>query len=217
MLGMGFLGYLGYAKATMPDSLLRLQRPGRRPDHLALLRPGGPGVLGGLAALAPSAPRWPELGRQPLASAGFLAGWAAVGAVLGSELERRLLMPLCRLRLRVFGHPLVGRGDQVPVVASVELLEDSLAWEAASPIVRSALVDHWDEGGWRILRYTGVYGSGVRARPVSVLFAMDTGASQDTTVHPAVGVTVIDDDTDEVVAVDLLTGRPARPALPLVT
>ncbi|WP_406431806.1 hypothetical protein [Streptomyces sp. NBC_01589] len=137
--------------------------------------------------------------------------------MLGSELERRLLMPLCRLRLRVFGHPLVGRGDQVPVVASVELLEDSLAWEAASPIVRSALVDHWDEGGWRILRYTGVYGSGVRARPVSVLFAMDTGASRDTTVHPAVGVTVIDDDTDEVVAVDLLTGRPALPALPLVT
>lgn len=66
-------------------------------------------------------------------------------------------------------------------------------------------------GGYASGRELDGRSSRVRARPASVVFAMDTGASRDTTVNPAVRVTVIDDDTDEVVAVDLLTGRPARP------
>ncbi|MDQ0989312.1 MauE/DoxX family redox-associated membrane protein [Streptomyces sp. V3I7] len=216
-LGTGFLGYLAHAKATMPESSCGCSAKDDDRITWRSFARAGLVVLGGLAALASSTPWWSQAGRQPLASVAFLAAWAAVVTALSSEVERRLLMPVRRLRVRIFGHPLVAYGDQVPVAASVELLENSLAWEAASPVVRSALVDHWDDGGWRILRFTGVHGSGAKARPVSVLFALDASSSMDTTDNPAVRVTVVDDDTDEVVAADLLTGRPSRPALPLVT
>ncbi|MGO4424849.1 hypothetical protein AB4Z54_40715, partial [Streptomyces sp. MCAF7] len=96
-------------------------------------------------------------------------------------------------------------GGVVPVAATVELLERSLAWRAAAPVVRSALLDHWDDGGWRVLQYSGVHGGGPGARPVFVLFAVDAAASLDTVAEPAVRVGVVDADTGEPVA------APTRP------
>ncbi|MER8158638.1 MauE/DoxX family redox-associated membrane protein [Streptomyces sp. NPDC094472] len=95
------------------------------------------------------------------------------------------------------GHPLTATGvpAAVPVAATVELLERSRAWQSASRVVRSALLDHWDDGGWRILQFAGVHGGGATARPVLVLFAVDAAASLDTVREPAVRVSVIDADS----------------------
>ncbi|MFD8092691.1 MauE/DoxX family redox-associated membrane protein [Streptomyces malaysiensis] len=88
-----------------------------------------------------------------------------------------------------------GARTAVPVAATVELLERSRAWQSVSRVVRSALMDHWDDGGWRILQFAGVYGGGTAARPVLVLFAVDAAASLDTVREPAVRVSVIDADS----------------------
>ncbi|MDT3400856.1 hypothetical protein RKE29_30375, partial [Streptomyces sp. B1866] len=156
-------------------------------------------------------PWWTAVARRPAASLGLAAAAAAVLAALTADLDRWWLLPLRRLRLRRRGHPLAGTrdGGRVPVAATVELLERSLAWQAASPVVRSALLDHWDDGGWRVLRYAGVHGAGAAARPVLVLFAVDPAASLDTAAAPAVRVAVVDADSGEPVAADLAGGRAA--------
>ena len=82
----------------------------------------------------------------------------------------------------------------MPVAASVELLEQSLAWQAAAPIVRSALLEHWDTDGWRFLRFAGVTDD----RPVTVVFALAADATAAGPAEPAVRVTVVDADRQEV-------------------
>lgn len=222
-LGVGFLGYLGYAKATAPESSCGCSAKSEGPIGWRAFTRAALVVAGGLAALAAATPWWSKLGGHPVASVAFVVVATAVLLVLSDEVDRLWLLPLRRMRLKVFGHPLAGSGAEAPVAASVELLERSLAWQATLPVVRSALVDHWTEDGWRILRYTGVYEGGQQAdgkggdeaaRPVSVLFALDLSATVDTTARPAVRVTVIDDRTDEVVPVVLDTGA-HRTLLPL--
>ncbi|MER6146275.1 hypothetical protein ABT174_40845 [Streptomyces sparsogenes] len=84
------------------------------------------------------------------------------------------------------------------MAATVQLLERSLAWRAAAPVVRSALLDHWDDGGWRVLQFSGVHGGGgAGARPVFVVFALDATACADTVPEPAVRVGIVDADTGE--------------------
>jgi hypothetical protein len=218
-LGAGFTGYLAYAKATAPQSSCGCSARAEGPIgprafvRAALLVPAG------LAAAAADRAWWTQAADRPAASAVCAAAAAVVVFVLTADLDRRWLLPLRRLRIRLFGNPLPAVTDtQVPVAASVELLEHSLAWQAASPIVRSALLDHWDDEGWRVLRFSGVYEEPDRAaRPVNVLFALDLTATIDTSAAPAVRVSVIDDTTDETVPVDLLARAAARSVLPMAT
>jgi len=231
VLGVGFIAYLGYAKATAPESSCGCSARNEGPIGWHAFTRAGLVVALGLLALAADAAWWSQIAAHPVASVVFVLVAAAVLLLL-SDAEDTWLLPVRRLRLKVFGHPLTGSGAQVPLAASVELLERSFAWHAASPVVRSALLDHWDEDGWRILRFTGVYegrsgtgadgssgdekATGTSARPVNVLFALDPTATLDNTPQPAVRVTVIDDRTDEVLPVLLPTGGPAsRTVLPL--
>jgi hypothetical protein len=217
VLGAGFTAYLGYARATAPESSCGCSARDEGPIGPRAFARAGLVVLGGLAAMAADRTWWSRIDRDPLPSAVVMAVAAAVLLALSSDLDRRWLMPLRKLRLRVFGHPLAGSGERVPVAASVELLENSLAWQATAPVVRSALLDHWDDEGWRILRFTGVHRDARGARPVNVLFALDLTATIDTAPVPAVRVSVIDDLTQEPVDVDLLSAAGLRRPLPLAT
>lgn len=213
-LGAGFVGYLCWAKVTAPESSCGCTAREDVPIGPRAFLRAGLVLAGGLAvAVAAGPPWWDAATGRPLATAGVLAAYAATAGVLFTEPDRYLL-PLRRLRLRALGHPLGGDGDpaHVPVEASVELLERSLAWEAVSGTVRSGLLDHWDEGGWRFLLYTGLQD----ATRVSVLFALDATATVDDTAVPAVRVTVVDDATGEPVP-DALPDLTGRTPLPLVT
>ncbi|MFF8991999.1 MauE/DoxX family redox-associated membrane protein [Streptomyces sp. NPDC014983] len=205
VLGVGFLGYLGYARATAPESSCGCTARGNGPITWRAFVRAGLVVLGGAAAAGARTAWWTQGARHPLASLAFLVVATAVLAAVSSDLDHLWLVPLRRTRLRIFGHPLVpGRDEEVPVAASVELLERSLAWVAAAPVVRSGLIDHWEADGWRFLQFAGVHDPDGAARPVTVLFAVDPRATKDTTDRPAVRVTLIDDRTDEPVPVDLL-------------
>jgi hypothetical protein len=216
VLGAGFLGYLGYARATAPESSCGCTARNNGPITWRAFVRAGLVVAGGAAAAGARTAWWTQVVRHPVASALFLVVAAAVLAAVSSDLDDLWLVPLRRTRLKLFGHPLIGGHDEeVPVAASVELLERTLAWVAAAPVVRSGLIDHWEADGWRFLQYAGVYDPDGAARPVTVLFAVDARATRDTTVKPVIRVTLIDDLTDEPVDVNLLDGFEGHAPLPL--
>ncbi|MFE2180986.1 MauE/DoxX family redox-associated membrane protein [Streptomyces sp. NPDC059455] len=193
LLGAGFLGYLGYARAAAPGSSCGCTTHHDTPLTWRAFARAAAVLAGGVAAALAQQPWWTAAARRPAAALCLVLAAAALSA----DPDRRWRMPLRRLRLRITGHPLAATGARtaVPVAATVELLERSRAWQSVSRVVRSALLDHWDDGGWRILQFAGVYGGGPAARPVLVLFAMDAGASLDTVREPAVRVSVIDADS----------------------
>lgn len=219
VLGAGFVGYLAWAKARVPEAGCGCTARRDTPITWRTFARAGLVLVAGAAAASATAPWWTAAGGHPLGALGVLAAGAATVVALSPELDRRWLLPLRRARLRLFGHPLgdsAGR-TEVPLAASVDLLQDSLAWQAAGPIVRSGLVDHWDDGGWRFLQYSGVYEGEGGARPVTVVFALDAGQTRDTAARPAVRVAVVDAETGRPVAADLLAAAPVRSALPLAT
>ncbi|MEU6733313.1 MauE/DoxX family redox-associated membrane protein [Streptomyces physcomitrii] len=217
LLGAGFLGYLGYGRLKAPESSCGCSADENVPVTWRSFARAGLVLAGGVAAALADASWWSALGDRPAAGPVFLAVSALVLFALSADLDRWWLLPLRRTRLRVFGHPLLGgaSGEQVPVAATVELLENSLAWQAAAPVVRSALLDHWEEEGWRILLYSGVYGSGGDARPVQVVFALDATAGRDTPGDPMVRVSYVDADTGQALAAEELQTVPRRSALPM--
>ncbi|MFS7877934.1 MauE/DoxX family redox-associated membrane protein [Streptomyces asiaticus] len=197
LLGAGFLGYLGYARAAAPGSSCGCTAGRDTPLTWRSFVRAAAVLAGGAAAALAQQPWWTAAARRPAAALCLVLAAAAALTALSADPDRRWRMPLRRLRLRITGHPLAATGARtaVPVAATVELLERSRAWQSVSRVVRSALLDHWDDGGWRILQFAGVYGGGPAARPVLVLFAVDAGASLDTVREPAVRVSVIDADS----------------------
>ncbi|ASQ98772.1 MauE/DoxX family redox-associated membrane protein [Streptomyces sp. 11-1-2] len=197
LLGAGFLGYLGYAHAAAPGSSCGCTARQDAPLTWRAFVRAAAVLAGGVAAALAQQPWWTAAARRPAAALWLVLAAAAALTALSADPDRRWRMPLRRLRLRIAGHPLAATGAPaaVPVAATVELLERSRAWQSASRVVRSALLDHWDDGGWRILQFAGVHGGGTAARPVLVLFAVDAAASLDTVREPAVRVSVIDADS----------------------
>lgn len=211
-LGLGFTGYLAYAKATAPESSCGCSARAEGPIGARSLARAGLVVAGGLAAATADTAWWSKASGRPVASLVFLLVTAALLLAVSSDLDHLWLMPLRKARLRMFGNPLPSStGAHVPVDATVELLEHSLAWQAARPVVRSALLDHWDDGGWRVLRYSGAYQGPRGTRAVSVLFALDLTASIDTAPSPVVRVSLVDEESEQVLPADVLT----PPAVPV--
>ncbi|MGX4691900.1 MauE/DoxX family redox-associated membrane protein [Streptomyces sp. JNUCC 63] len=218
VLGAGFLGYLGYGRALAPESSCGCSANDDAPITWRAFARAAVVLAGGATAAVANGTWWSTISERPGGSLVLLAVAVVVLVALSVDPDRWWLLPLRRLRLRAFGHPLFGGevGERVPVAASVELLERSLAWQTASTVVRSGLLDHWEEGGWRILLYSGVYGAGESARPVSVVFALDATASRDTPGDPVVRVSFVDADSGEPVAQEMLNAVPARRVLPMV-
>lgn len=201
LLGVGFVGYLAYAKATTPTSSCGCTA-GPAPITWRAFARAGLVVAGGAASFGVASSWWSAAWSRPLGALAVVVLAAVVVGALSTDLDHVWLVPLRRLRIRLFGNPLAVDGlYDNPVAASVELLERSLAWEAAGSVVRSALLESWDEAGWRILRYSGRYDDGDSVRKVSVLFALDPHASVSTTTAPAIRVTVVDEETQEILPV----------------
>ncbi|MFW6690918.1 MauE/DoxX family redox-associated membrane protein [Streptomyces sp. MAR4 CNX-425] len=234
LTGAAFAAYLGYAKAAAPGSSCGCTARDKAPIGVRAFARAGFVLAGGAVVLAdgPAAggvpapaggPWWESLRDRPGAALGLLAAGTALAWLLFGDPDRAVRLPLRRLRLRLFGHPLPGGpgpgGDPgaVPVEGSVELLERSLAWQTVTHVVRSGLREHWDDAGWRFLRYTGLHDAGDggdgegAGRPVSVVFAMDATAGLDSPRPPVIRVGVVDEETGA--RVDLAAGRQRPGAL----
>jgi hypothetical protein len=77
------------------------------------------------------------------------------------------LLPLRRWRVRV-SHPLANRAVEVPVESTVLQLWKSAAYRSVVEQLTSDLLDHWEEGEWRLLAYSARTPSG----PVTAVFAV---------------------------------------------
>lgn len=198
LLGLGFVGYLVRVRQVAPTSSCGCS--GSKPTPVtwrSFARAGGVVAAGVLAAVA-GTPWWHAAGSAPTP---FVVAFLVAGAayVAGSaEWDGLWLLPLRRLRVRLFGHPLAAPEGPVPVAATVELLEASVAWRTTGHIVRSSLVEHWPADGFRILRYAGWYEPGTGPRPVSVLFALDAEATRADPRGAVVRVSVVDDESGKV-------------------
>ena len=171
LLSTGFLGYLGYAVRSAPESSCGCLGGGQTPVSWrgfarALL------LLAAALVAATRATGWWTGPHPAVASTLLLAAEAAAFVALSSELDRFWLTPLRRLRVRLT-HPLAGAPDVLPLQATVSLLLRSDAYRLASPVLTSDVRETWDEDVWRILCYT----ARVDGRPATAVFAVPLAGS----------------------------------------
>ncbi|HEY1616208.1 MAG TPA: MauE/DoxX family redox-associated membrane protein [Streptosporangiaceae bacterium] len=200
-LGACFATYLGYAKARAPHSSCGCASSRATPVTWRSFARAGLVAAGGACCATAEHPWWSATARWPAAAAVTGLALVAVIAAMSTELDDLWLFPLRRARTRLLPGRLAGTGGQVPVAATVELLEGSLAWQVMAPVIRSGLADHWESSGWRILRYSGVHTSPGGPRPVSVLFAVDANATASGSTEPVIRVSVVDEERQETIAV----------------
>lgn len=185
-LSVGFLGYLTYSRIAAPDSSC------------------------GCAGSATAPVTWRSFGRAGLllvaavlASTADVGWWSMPGATavavvvvevmlfvaLSSELDRRWLLPLRRLKVRLT-HPLASTASyDVPLATTHHQLLRSGAYRAVNALLRSDIREHWDEGDWRFVSYTATYDD----RPATAVFAVPRQRYEPDEVR----VAIVDDESGE--------------------
>ncbi|GAA1853141.1 MauE/DoxX family redox-associated membrane protein [Asanoa iriomotensis] len=178
-LTVGFLGYLIYAKRAAPDAscgcLSAATAPvaGRSIARSALLVPAS------LLAAWSATGWWTELTARPVAGAGLLMAELALVVMLSPELDHRWLLPLRQLWVNVT-HPLRG-GSGVPLLRSVQQLQQSRVFRRVGNLISSDVREHWDEDEWRMICYSARY----QGRPATAVFAVPLRAYEPDSVRVA--------------------------------
>jgi hypothetical protein len=162
-LSAGMLGYLAYGKWKAPESSCGCLGEKHTPVRgRGFARAGLLLVLSLLAATATG--WWLD---SPFATVGVLVVELAVVVALSPELDHRWLIPLRRWRVRL-RHPLATGVVEVPVESTVQQLWKSTAYRSVVERLTSDLLDHWDEGEWRLLAYAARTPDG----PATAVFAV---------------------------------------------
>lgn len=204
-LSLGFLGYLTYGRLAAPESSCGCSSARQSPIGWRNFASAGLLLLASLAAI-PAQGFWAgTLGNRPAKALAVLAAEAVVVVMLAPHLDRYWLRPLRRLKVRLT-HPLAGAfSTEVPLHATVQQLQQSSAYQKLGTLLRSDILDSWDEGEWRIVRYSLSY----KERTASAVFAVPRLADDPDSVRVAVL-----DDLDESIlfrfdpADPVLAGRP---------
>jgi hypothetical protein len=178
-LSLGFLAYLGYARVAAPQSSCGCTSA--RPSPIGWRSFTNAGLLLAISAFA-------------LLGNGFWLDALSAGAMfvliaqallivsLNGQFDRYWLMPLRRLKVRLT-HPLASATtDTVPLHATVQTLERSPAFRTVGQALRSDVLESWDEGEWRLVRYTARFSD----RPASAVFAVPRGKDEPERVKVAV-------------------------------
>src|SRR5690606_3941458 len=122
---------------------------------------------------------------HPLTGSATLLAEAAALVTLSPELDRVWLLPLRRLRARLT-HPLTG-GSGVPLLASVQQLQQSAAYRRVAVLLRSDVHEHWEEGDLRLVCYAARH----QGRRATAVFAVPRLRYE----PDAVRVALVDDAT----------------------
>lgn len=194
LLGLGFVGYLGYARVAAPDASCGCLGSAALPvSWRSIAR--AVALLVASASIVTADAGWPEALLEERALAGaIVAAELAVFVGLSPELDRWWLVPLRRAYVRLT-HPLAGAAStEIPLAASVQQLQRSPAYRGVAGLLRSDVRDHWDDGDWRILCFTAAHGNG----SALAVFAIPRGQYDPEAVRVAI--------------VDEATGAPLTPA-----
>lgn len=175
-LSAGMLGYLAYGRWRAPESSCGCLSEKHTPVRgRGFARAGLLLVASVLAATATGT--WLH---RPLATVALLVVEGAVIVSLSPELDHRWLIPLRRWRVRR-SHPLANRAVEVPLESTVQQLWRSDAYRSVKEGLTSDVLDHWDEGEWRLLTFAARTPSG----PVTAVFAVPRTAYAPDTVRVA--------------------------------
>lgn len=115
----------------------------------------------------------------------------AVIAALSPELDGYWLSPLRNLKERLT-RPNVRRPDELPLTVTIAQLRRSGVYGQISRLITSDMLEHWDDGDWRIVCYGALF----RGEQVSAIFAVprlrfDPGAVRAALVSDATGKAVL--------------------------
>ncbi|SFA93364.1 hypothetical protein SAMN05216266_102294 [Amycolatopsis marina] len=166
---LGMLGYLAYARWRAPESSCGCVSASSGPigprtfTRVALL------VLAATGATTVDGSWTMGLGDAPVTAALVVVAGTALFVVLSPELDQHWLLPLRKLRVQ-WRHPLgdTATETEAPVQASLQQLYRSPAYQGAHDLIRSALLDSWDEGEWRLLTFAARTGD----RSMTAVFAV---------------------------------------------
>jgi hypothetical protein len=160
-LSVGFLGWLTYRRLTKPGSSCGCASA--QPSPIGPRHFGRAGLM--LLASLTLLPGW----TLPLVQAVTVSlGLGLLYTAISPELDRWWLYPLRRAWVKLT-HPLAGATSaEVPLLATVQQLQRSETFARVGALLRSDVVDSWDEGEWRILRYT----IGLNDRLADAVFAV---------------------------------------------
>ncbi len=156
VLGAGFLAYLAYARIFAPDSSCGCLSKQRTPVTWRSFARAG--LILAAALLGTGARGWwgHGLTTRPFAAALLLAAEAAALVALSPEGDGLWLLPLRRLRIRL-RHPLAERSFEMPLESSLQQLMASPAYRQVGALLKSGLLESWDEEDMRVLCYTAEY------------------------------------------------------------
>ena len=163
----GMVGYLSYARLVAPESSCGCLSAKQAPVRWRGFARAGALLLASVGATVSVGWWGGAVLDRPVATVGTLVAEAALIVALSPELDARWLHPLRRWRLR-FRHPLAGRAFEIPLESTVQQLHKSDAYRTVVELLRSDLLDSWDEGEWRILSYSARRDSG----PATAVFAV---------------------------------------------
>jgi hypothetical protein len=184
-LAVGFTGYLCYAHARTPDASCGCMSARRTPVSWRSFVRAGFLVLAGLIASLVTAD-WPHsFATHPMAGAGLLLAEVATVVALSPELDDEWLLPLRRLRARLM-HPLVS-GTGVPLLSTVQQLQQSNAYRRVAAMLTSDVREYWDDGQWRFVCQSARY----QGRLATAVFAVPLPRYE----PPAVRVAIVDEAT----------------------
>jgi hypothetical protein len=207
----GFLAYLTYARASVPESSCGCLSAHRTPIGVRSFARAATLLLAAVAA-ATTTTSWPEaLLAQPVLGAATLLAEVGLIAGLSSELDRYWLLPLRRLRVRLT-HPLPAGSTDVPLASTIDALHHSDAYRRVASLLTSDVREHWDEGDWRIVCYS----AHLHGQRLSAVFAVPRLRFE----PAAVRVALVDESTNTTVfsldeAADALPDPVAQTAWPV--
>jgi hypothetical protein len=174
VLFAGMLGYLAYGRWKAPESSCGCLGEKHTPVRgRGFARAGLLLVSSLVATMAGSF-------ESPFATVALVVAELAVIVTLSPELDHRWLLPLRRWRVRR-RHPLARHPVEVPLESTVRQLWTSAAYRSVVEQLTSDLLDHWDEGEWRLLTYAARTPSG----PATAVFAVSRLAYEPDTVRVA--------------------------------
>ncbi|MGH8793715.1 MAG: MauE/DoxX family redox-associated membrane protein, partial [Stackebrandtia sp.] len=191
LLGVGFVGYLVYARKVAPESSCGCMSAKHIPiSWRGFGRAAWVAVAGATAIAATQS--WPgAIAESPWAAAAALLGETALFVGLSPEFDSVWLIPLRRAKVRLT-NPLYGGGDAstVPLQDSVTRLHLSVPYQKTFPLLRTDVREYWDEGEWRVI----CYGARVDGRQATAVFAVPLRRD-----HPEqIRVALVDEDSQEV-------------------
>jgi hypothetical protein len=142
-------------------------------------------VLASLVAMFAAGDWLRAVASRPLAGVAVLLVEAAAAIALSPELDAQWLLPLRRLRARLT-HPLRG-GSGVPLLSTVQQLQQSGVYRRVAPLLSSDVREHWDDEDWRMVCHSARY----QGRGATAVFAVPRLQYE----PDAVRVAIVDDLT----------------------